>query len=413
MKEERMMILSMLEQGKISSEEAVELLDALEIEEDSNYNQSIKNETQEQLNKDKTKKVIDDFEKTLKKQGKKMEDFGAELGNKLSGLFSGIKEKSNPINILNDYETINTSLERDISHLENPTIDFKSTNGNITVNTWDKDSISIKINCKYKNGLIDRNDGFYDFYEEENRLIFKPEFSSDIMINLDIYLPNKPYRKIKLETSNGKIKIDNLNVDKVKCHTTNASISAGDIVSKEINLFTRNGRINLKSLTSPMIEAISTNSHISIEDVDSESLKISTVNGKIIVYNTCANNLIGSSSNGSIEVKNIKGENITLITSNGKIVCKDINLESIKKLELKTSNASINTDIGETDRNGYFDLKTSLGNISLELPDLIYRVNNQVNLGTRKIVAHNMDFKEEEDHFTFIASTSNGSIRIW
>lgn len=411
MKEERMMILSMLEQGKISSEEAVELLDALE--EDFNPNESVNKEKQQKINKDKAKRVVDDFEKALKKQGKKMEDFGVELGNKLSGLFSGIKEKGNPINILNDYESINTSLERDISHLENPTIDFESTNGNITLNTWEKDSISIKINCKYKNGLIDRNDGFYDFYEEENRLIFKPEFSSDIMINLDVYLPDKPYRKIKLETSNGKIKIDNLNVDKVKCHTTNASISAGNIVSKEVNLFTKNGRINLNNLSSPIIEAISTNSHISIEDVDSEDLKLSTVNGRIIVYNTTTNNLIGTSSNGSIEVKNISSEKINLLTSNGKISCKSINLGRIKKLDFTTSNASINTDIGETDRNSYFDLKTSLGNISLELPNLVYRVNNQVNLGTRKIVAHNMDFNEEEDHFTFIASTSNGSIRIW
>ncbi len=413
MKEERMMILSMLEQGKITSEDAIKLLEALEESESLNLDETIEDKKDKIIDMDKTKEKAEEFEKVLREQGKKVESFGVDLGNKLSGIFRGVKEKGNPVNFLGGYETINTTVEKNISHLECPIIDFKSVNGGITLKSWDKDQVFIKITCQYKNGLLSKDDSFYDFYEEGNRLVFIPEFNTNIMISLNVYLPDKLYDEIYLNTSNGKIEVDKFKTNNLQCHTTNASISANNIVAQEIRLRTKNGKINLNNISSPLIEAISTNSNIILEDIDSEDLKVSTVNGRIMFSGILSNNVCGNTSNGSIEVRNISGKEITLTTSNGKILLKEINPDKISQLKLSTSNASIDAEIGEIAKNSCFDLETSLGNISLEVPNLVYKVNKQVNLGTRKIIAHSIDFNEEEEHFVFTASTSNGSIRLW
>ncbi len=84
-----------------------------------------------------------------------------------------------------------------------------------------------------------------------------------------------------------------------------------------------------------------------------------------------------------------------------------------KEVRLMTSNGSINSKVYGTNRDSYFDLETSMGNISLEIPNLVYKINNQANLGFKKIVAHSAYFDEDKDNVKLIASTSNGSINIY
>ena len=58
--------------------------------------------------------------------------------------------------------------------------------GSIIVKPWDKDSLLMKINCSFKKGVLDENDTLYDFYEEDNKIIFRPTYTSNIGIKLEI-----------------------------------------------------------------------------------------------------------------------------------------------------------------------------------------------------------------------------------
>lgn len=411
MKEERMMILTMLEEGKISSEEALKLLDAIddmpeENPEENNFN---KNEDDKKINVEKTMKKV---EETLKEQGKKMGDFGADLGNKISELVSGIKDKSSSVNFWSNYETINTTLEKDISHLNEPILDLKSVNGGIIVKPWEKESLLLKINCSFKKGVLDENDTLYDFYEEDNKIIFRPVYTSNIGIKLEVYVPSKKYNSIILKTSNAKIETSDINLDSLICETTNSNININKIDSKNINLTTKNGKIIIEKVNSSTIQANSTNSSILLGKISGEKIFVATKNGKIYIDEITSNQIDGVTSNGSIEVNKIQGKNIKLNTSNGKIICNNMNPDKIQVLELITSNASIQTCLDEIKGETYFDLETSLGTINLEIPSLVYEINRQNKLGTRKIIAHSINYKEEENYFKFIASTSNGSIKI-
>lgn len=412
MKDEKMMVLSMLEEGKITSEEAIKLLEALEEKESFIEYESIENNEGKFIDMDKTKEKLEELEKNLREQDKKAENLSVDLGSKLSNAFSNLINKNNIIGFFGDYKTINTEIEMNISQMDSPAIQFKSINGSITLKNWKEEKILIKILYKYKHNNLAENDKFYHLYEENNKIIFEPLYTSDVMMDLDVYLPDRYYEEINLNTSNGKIQVEDFNLDILNCKTSNASISIKDIVGKDIDLSTKNGKINLKDISSPVLKVATTNSNILMEDIDSHNLMAFTKNGRIILSDILANSVSASTSNSSIEINDIYSNIIQLITSNGKIICRDLDNKKISELKLSTSNSTIDVELGQLRKMSYFDLETSIGNISLEIPDLIYKVNKQVNLGVKKIIAHSVDFNEGEDCFHLNASTSNGSIRI-
>lgn len=87
-------------------------------------------------------------------------------------------------------------------------------------------------------------------------------------------------------------------------------------------------------------------------------------------------------------------------------------MNKIKEIKLITSNSSITTEINNIPEQVYFDLETSMGSIALEIPNLIYKINKQANLGLKKIVAHSVNYEDDND-LKVIATTSNGSIKIY
>ena len=399
MKEEKIMILSMLKEGKITTEEALNLIEALE------------NENVNKTNKGKNQKEDFKEEKTSKFEFNNLEDIGSDISNALSSMFSGLKDIGNSIG-LKGYETLTSHIDKDISNIENPILDLKAINGNITVRPWTSPNIVIKVTCQYKNGLFNKDDKFYNFEIENNKVIFYPTHTNGVNIKLDVSIPNKKYEEIILNSTNGKIDIDDLELNTLKCITSNASIDVKDINSIEMELSTKNGRIDIKDSYSKKIDAITSNAGISIEEIDCSYINLLTANGKIYVKDIEATSINSSTSNSSIEVRDIKSESVDLSTSNGKITFEDFDLKEIKDIKLITSNGSINSDLHNVQKEVYFDLETSMGNITLELPDLVYKINKQANLGLKKIIAHSVTFDEHVDNLKFIASTSNGSIKI-
>ncbi len=397
-----MMILSMLEEGKITSEEAIKLMEALE---DVEIPRKTNDSKEEKNDKFKEKKFSKPIFNTL-------EDIGSDIGNALSNMFDSLKDMGNSFNFMGNYETITTDLDMDISHIENPSLDLRAVNGSIRLRPNYENKLFIKVICQYKNGLILPNEPYFDFYMNGNKIIFNPKYNSSISIKLDVSLPEKHYDEITLNSSNGKIDIEELNTDILRCITTNSSIDIVEVNSKKIDLTTKNGRIECRDTSSDIIKASTTNSNIFLNDIHCSEVDAKTANAKIGINDIDAGKIICKTSNASIEAEDITCDIIHLTTSNGKITCDDIDIDRVKEIKLITSNSSISSDIYETNRDIYFDLETSMGSITLEIPNLVYKINKQANLGFKKIVAHNANFDENRDHLRVTASTSNGSIKI-
>lgn len=403
MKEEKMMILSMLEEGKITSEEAVRLMEALE-EIDIPIND---NESRKENQKNDFKE-----EKTSSNKFNTLEDISSDISNALSNMLNGLKDIGNSFGFRHNYESISNDLDMNISHIENPSLDLRAVNGSIQLRPTKSDKLSIKVLCQHKKGLLSANEPYFDFYMDGNKVIFNPKYNSGISIKLDVLLPEKNYDSILLNSTNGKIDVDKLNIDTLKCITSNSAINILYVDSKDIILSTKNGRIESQYTNSDRITANTTNSNILLMYINSNDMDIKTANGKIDINNIDGENILCKTSNGSIGGKEISCATVHLTTSNGKIACDDIDMNKAQDIKLITSNGSISSKIHGVHKEVSFDLETSMGGITLEIPNLIYKTNKQVNLGLKKIVAHTINFNDSDGNLKFIASTSNGSIQI-
>jgi len=412
MRDEKLMILTMLEEGKITSQEAIKLLEALE-ETDYFMDYGTNEDEEKSINLEQAKEnLIEALEKNIEDRKEKIENIGIDIGNKLANAFNNLFGTGNLFNLSGNYKVINTQLEKDISHLDEASLVVKSINGKIDVKSWGEDKLLIKITYRYKNNSFTQDNSFYELYEEDNRIIFKPLYTNNVMMDLSLYLPQKHYKEISLTTSNGRIQLEDLKLNLLTCNTSNASISLEDIVGENVDISTKNGKINLRDISSPILKAVSTNASIKLEDIESRDLMVATKNGRITLSHIAGEGITVKSSNGSIEADNLKGKVINLDTSNGKIICRDLDDGRIRELNLSTSNSTIDVEMNHLSKMGYYQLETSLGNINLDIPGLVYKENKQIDLGIKKIIAHSINFNEDEEHFILNASTSNGSIKI-
>lgn len=396
-----MMILSMLEEGKITSEEAVKLMEALE--------------SMEFFGEEKARE--DQKDDSQKKEGfanrfNSLEDIGSDISNAFSNMLNGLKDIGGSFGFRNNYETIYEDLEMDISHFEKLNLNLRAVNGSIKLIPTNAENLSIKVSCQHKKGLLQKNEPYFDFHLDEDTVVFNPMYNSGISIKLDVFLPEMKYNYVLLNSTNGKIDVNKLSIDLLECNTSNSSINVFYVNSKEITLSTKNGKIESEFTNSDKFKAYTTNSSISLAHVNSNDLNVKTANGRIDVNHLSGKDIRCKTSNGSINVKGISFESVELSTSNGRITCDELDTNKAQVVKFKTSNGSINSKINDLKKEISFDLETSMGSINLETPDLIYTTNKQVNLGLKKIVAHTVDFNSSDENLEIIASTSNGSIQI-
>lgn len=465
MKDERMMILAMLEQGKISSEEASMLIEALDESEikainiEKNTLPLTDNKILEDnitINKEKLRKKTentgknweDNFEENIEKFEKKMEAFGEKIeekfgkdfgkkmeahgenfGMKMSKIGENIAEgtlsftdkimdmvdnfidKGTFTNLFGNYETIEETIEKNISSLENPELEFQAINGKISLKSWNNDNILIKVYCQLKKKDLDINRSIYDVIEEGNKIIFKPLYTNNVGIKLEVNIPQEKYKKIQATTTNGKIQADNITSESIIFNTTNSSIILLNSTGDELDFKTKNGKIIVDDITSETISLNTSNATIDLDNIECTVIDAVTKNAKIIMNDITANKIYTKTSNGSINLEDCKAENIKAITSNSKILIDDIDTSILHNIFMKTSNSSIDVSFKDMNKTFNIDASTTMGKLDVKIPNLVYELNEQKELGSKKVLAHSVDYTDENG-IKVVTSTSNGSINI-
>ncbi len=153
------------------------------------------------------------------------------------------------------------------------------------------------------------------------------------------------------------------------------------------------------------------NGRVSLGEFECRMITVETSNGRIDLDNTRGVMTQLETSNGRINVNGIT-QRLSARTSNGGITVMPRKIAGESQYELTTSNGAIEVQVADADKVGYhIDAKTSLGRISLDLPNLAYQVRDE---GTvrREILTETSGFSESTDKLTIKARTSNGQIRI-
>lgn len=413
--EERMFILKMLEEGKITSEEAAKLISAMDTQEkpedtDSESKNSKEDKTknkhsygyqynyqynpngssfQEEISKmrDKIhgwKKEFKnnynqkDFDKMVDDFSGKAEEFGKNLASSTAGVvdkvidFVGSFVDTNAFNIFGSYNTVEKSFEA--AAIEGMNIEVQGCNGNINIrkSTDDKIVLLAKIKSPATN-----TDNVIKFINNETGISAGLENAMNISVSWDILVPPKKFGNFKLETANGKI--------------------------------------NVEDTISSSMEAITKNAHIELMGVNSDSLKISTKNAKVQMTYVAGKEIVVDTRNAFVDMKHVKANKLKVNTANGRISIEDVHAAEaeVVEIDVKTANGMIKINMNDTEETGYkVDAKTTNGSVNLLIPSVLYSNVAGQGMGNSNVQAETKDFEASLKKVYIKAETSNGYIEI-
>ncbi len=332
MENERKRILQLVENGTISAEDAIVLLEALSKEKDSTRNTvsvpvSVSNEekttdesTFEKMNREqKYKNSFEDMFNNMfnnnKDTNKKMNEFFNDLrqdlsqfSNKMMDLmnttFTKVKEFDfefpfgEKVELTNSYEF----NSEDVKGLE---IDLPA--GKIDVVKGESDKIIIE--AKVKTALVN-DDEVKTKAEFEEQFIKLKEGKLDIttpskmaQVSLRISLPEKHYDLVILRLLNGGVNVTELDTKLLKIKTYNGAVKLNQITFETASINGGNGSIELRNAHGDELEAETVNGKIYI-DGKLKEVEAESVNGAVVVTTTSetARKVKASTVAGSVEI---------------------------------------------------------------------------------------------------------------
>lgn len=373
--EEKLLILKMLEEGKITSDEAMKLLESLDKD-----NSNIK---YEKNTSDKFNQTINEFSKKAEKLAEK---FGPDFISRVENVSSDFADAavkfadkmvnylSSGISNIDGYNSLTKNYSIPITN-DNIKINLKTQNIVISVNSSNTQEVAIRLILNLYKDTINI-DSYINLETSGEVISFATDFPSKVWGKLEITIP-KNIEELIIETTNSKCQFTSVKAEELKCITSNAKIE--------------------------------------VDGCNFEKLFTKTNNAKIQIDNTFASNAIIDTSNANIEIEDSSFDNLKSFTSNNGIHL--ANFSSIKSGEanynLQTSNGKIKIGLSKNNDLAYkINAKTSLGNINLsQLESSYYIEKNDGNMQAEATVTSN-NYNSIDKKILIDAVTTNSSINI-
>lgn len=411
--EEKMMILKMLQEGRITPEEAYKLLEAIEkgaSESKASTGSKVndfKEEFTSRLNEMKIDEKLNKFsEKAAKfaeslgeKAGKfaeqftekldservnsNAEKFTEEFAKRIENLGHDITESAarfadmfaNQLGNIFDigYEKYTGSYEYPVSGA--PSIQLKAGNFSLRVVPGKSETVSVNIiaNSNIPEFVLDE---YFKAVIDSSSYTFACDLPGKSWGKIEIQVPEN-LEALKLDTDNGKCEIGGIKAKTISCTTNNGKVYIGKCLSDAIEILTDNGRIIMDESTARTANIRTSNAKIQIADSKLDNVNAKTTNGSI--------EAVGLGKSLGMEAR------YTLNTSNGKIY---IALESPAESECMLEAA------------------TTMGTIDVTLPKLIYTLDRK-NIGMHSNASvKSENYDTSSDRIYIKAETSNAPIKV-
>nr|WP_295971573.1 DUF4097 domain-containing protein [uncultured Bacillus sp.] len=367
MNEQRKRILKMVEEGKLTVDEALVLLaeldkstDAMEAKQDHlikelstfvQFDEKLKEDHKEQgshfKNHSTKDKIFDFVDMALKK----IKDFDLDLNFGKSIEISHIFQQTDP-------------------YIKQ--IDVDVANGNISIVPWNQKDV--RVECQARVYRVESQEqARMNFLKD---IIFAIEgdclrFSTGqkwMKLNAVIYIPQADYEKINIRMFNGSIDSRQLNVTKFKVKTANGKIKMEEIKSQIVEAETANGAITFNNCD--------------IEDIDAE-----TINGAVKI-------------NGDFR-------KVELQSFNGDVECKVFG-SKCEMIDAKTTTGGIHLTLPESAAvNG--ELKSNLGNFKVDVEGI------QIVEEKSELIQKTLNFKsmkEADNKIHVFADSKTGTVAV-
>lgn len=298
MNEEKKRILKMVEEGKVTAEEAFQLLAELE-----KANQTVEQKQAEIVNELSTAVKFD--------QAKKEETIHQRFQSTKDKIFEFV---DSALKKIKDFDLdFNFGRSVEISHIFQQAdvylkdMDLDIANGTLKITPWNQNDV--RIECFAKVFRVDNQDqarkNFLKdviFAIEGQRLRFTTQ-QKWMKVDAVVYVPQAQYEKVRVRIFNGSIQGDQLAVENFRVKTANGKIDLSEINGKKLEAETANGHIKVRQSKIDDIEAETLNGAIKL-DGDYQYVETQTFNGNLntsLSGNRCKS-VTAQATTGSIDI---------------------------------------------------------------------------------------------------------------
>lgn len=286
MQEERRLILKMIEDGKISAEEGMNLLNALKEEPEKNAAKDEEpvfqqQQTSEKKDRTRSQKSKGDSPWDYQRAEEKMTSFATRFSEFVDDAVHRVKDFDLDFNF-GPSESIEHVFQHKDVFLKEANIHIE--NGNIELRPWHEKDIRIECEVqvyRVKDSETARREFLRDahFSFSNGKLQFEARKKS-MKVNTVIYFPTDNLDKLKLYAFNGKVTGEHIPVHHLEAKIINGKVSFDQIDAKEVLVDTMNGSINIRQLNAMEAELKTKNGPISV-DAGRGNFTMESVNGTI------------------------------------------------------------------------------------------------------------------------------------
>ncbi|MFA1642955.1 DUF4097 family beta strand repeat-containing protein [Chryseomicrobium palamuruense] len=294
MQDERKRILDMLENGQITAQEAMGLLDALSKQQEQTHT-SFKQDTKETTNRNR------DFIEDAKR------DFTV-VGERVMQMMQGTVEKLRQFDFDNpfgDAVTIKDSYTLHPESLRSITVDIA--NGKVEIYPTDEAHVTGDVTVKSYRSMPEEElrqklHSDFVFKEEDGRLRVFSDMKT-IAAHLTLKVPKHHYEQLTVRLFNGDLTAGSFDAKHIKVKTTNGKVSLHHMEIEEVDIETVNGAVQLKDVNGEAVEVEAVNGRIYVEG-KIRDLEATSVNGNLVLTtkHQSPRKLEGSALAGNVEL---------------------------------------------------------------------------------------------------------------
>ena len=363
MKEEQKRILKLVEEGKLTAEEAIILIEKLHSgEESGDPAQEIKTELSTQVHYEQSQQQHKSSYDNKGSAKHKFMDF-------IDTAVKKIKDLDLDFNFGNAVEVKHIFQHKDVYITK---LDLDVSNGSITIIPWEERDVRVECEAKV--------------YNIENQERARKAFLEDVLFSIENGALRLSIQKKQMKV-HAKIYVPQENYESIRTRMFNGPISGENLRVKEFRAKTANGAITLSNFETDSVEVETANGHIKANQITSRDFEAETINGTV-------------TARGQFEKVGVQG-------FMGKITC-DLHGDVCHTAFVKTTTGAIDMFVAN-DYQVDGELKSNLGSFKSELPMMsIIEEKNEV-------VQKSLRFKANEEKVQklhLFAETKTGSITI-
>lgn len=413
--EEKMLILKMLQEGKINADEAVKLLDALEksgvgAEPTGTKKNDFKDEFTTKLNDMKLDEKLNKFGEKATKIAETLGEKAGKLAEQLGENINHEKISSNTEKFTEEFAKRMESLGQDIAESASKFADtFSSQLDALFEGSYEK--------YRYNSSYIYPVTEAYDLYLKTSNfsIAATPSESNDIKVNIyansnvpqlvtdDCFkviketgcyrltseFPGRTRGRIELQLPKG-LEILTVSTDNARCEISGTE-------SKQLNCSTSNGRVIVTGCSTETMEVLTDNEKVILSDVSARTANIRTSNSKITIENCRLDNIDAKTSNAAIVATAYrKGDSIN------------------SGYSFNTTNGKLDIGLGSAEDTGHkINAHTTMGSIDINLAGLTFTMDKKNIQTDRTADVTSESFDTAPCKLTLKAVTTNAPVNIY